>query len=96
MDLSAGRGVAVREFPMAAGFGFADYLLYLDRRAAGAKAHGTLTGVETRSAKYAAGLPEKLLAHKRPLPFLFESNRTEAPARRYGAICCRSAECTRC
>jgi type I restriction enzyme R subunit len=26
----------VREFPMKPGFGFADYLLYLDRRAAGA------------------------------------------------------------
>jgi hypothetical protein len=33
--LSAGRGIAVREFPMKSGFGFADYLLYLDRKAAG-------------------------------------------------------------
>lgn len=39
-----------------------------------AKGEGTLTGVEAQSAKYAAGLPEKLPAHKRPLPFLFESN----------------------
>ena len=30
MNLSASRGVAVREFPMAAGHGFADYLLFLD------------------------------------------------------------------
>jgi len=36
LDLMAGRGVAVREFAMKPGFGFADYLLYLNRRAAGA------------------------------------------------------------
>src|ERR1017187_3187094 len=79
LDLSAGRGVAAREFPMKAGFGFADYLLYVDRKAAGAveaKAEGTLTGVEAQSAKYAAGLPDNLPAHRRPLPFLFESNGT--------------------
>src|SRR5438046_7353784 len=77
LDLTAGRGIAVREFPMKSGFGFADYLLYLDRRAIGAveaKPEGTLTGVEAQSAKYAAGLPDNLPAHKRPLPFLFESN----------------------
>lgn len=77
MDLTAGRGIAVREFPMRSGFGFADYLLYIDRKAAGAveaKAEGTLTGVEAQSAKYAAGLPENLPAHRRPLPFLFEAN----------------------
>jgi type I restriction enzyme R subunit len=79
LDLTAGRGVAVREFPMKSGFGFADYLLYLDRKAVGAveaKAGGTLTGVEAQSAKYAAGLPDNLPAHRRPLPFLFESNGT--------------------
>jgi type I restriction enzyme R subunit len=77
LDLTAGRGIAVREFPMKSGFGFADYLLYLDRKALGAveaKAGGTLTGVEAQSAKYAAGLPDNLPAHRRPLPFLFESN----------------------
>ena len=77
LDLTAGRGIAVREFPMKSGFGFADYLLYLDRKALGAveaKAAGALTGVEAQSAKYAAGLPENLPAHRRPLPFLFESN----------------------
>jgi type I restriction enzyme R subunit len=77
IDLSATRGIAVREFPMKPGFGFADYLLYVDRKAAGAieaKAHGTLTGVETQSARYAAGLPDNLPAHRRPLPFLFEAN----------------------
>ena len=77
LDLTAGRGIAVREFPMKPGFGFADYLLYVDRKAAGAveaKPTGTLTGVEAQSAKYAAGLPDNLPAHRRPLPFLFESN----------------------
>ncbi len=77
LDLTAGRGIAVREFPMKSGFGFADYLLYLDRKALGAveaKAGGALTGVEAQSAKYAAGLPANLPAHRRPLPFLFESN----------------------
>jgi type I restriction enzyme R subunit len=77
LDLTVGRGIAVREFRMKRGFGFADYLLYLDRQAIGAveaKAEGTLTGVEAQSAKYAAGLPEGLPAHRRPLPFLLESN----------------------
>ena len=77
IDLTAGRGVAVREFPMKSGFGFADYLLYIDRKAVGAieaKGGGTLTGVEPQSAKYGAGLPDNLPAHHRPLPFLFESN----------------------
>lgn len=77
LDLTAGRGISVREFPMRSGFGFADYLIYLDRKAVGAveaKAEGTLTGVEAQSAKYAAGLPDNLPAHKRPPPFLFESN----------------------
>ena len=77
LDLTFGLGIAVREFPMKPGFGFADYLLYLDRKAVGAieaKATGTLTGVEPQTAKYAAGLPDNLPAHHRPLPFLFESN----------------------
>ena len=77
IDLTAGRGIAVREFQMKTGFGFADYLLYLDRKALGAveaKPDGTLTGVEAQSAKYAAGLPDNVPAQRRPLPFLFESN----------------------
>jgi hypothetical protein len=36
LDLTVGRGIAVREFPMKYGFGHADYLLYLDGKAAGA------------------------------------------------------------
>ena len=77
LDLTAGRGIAVREFSLKRGHGEADYLLYVDRKAIGAieaKAEGTLTGVEAQSAKYGAGLPDNLSAHRRPLPFLFESN----------------------
>jgi type I restriction enzyme R subunit len=32
LDLTAGRGIAVGEFRMKSGFGFADYLLYVDAR----------------------------------------------------------------
>ena len=53
----ASRGVAVREFPLRHGHGFADYLLYVDGRAAGvveAKPAGhTLTGVESQSGNMA-------------------------------------------
>lgn len=75
MDISAGLGVAVREFPLKSGF--ADYLLYLDARAVGvveAKPEGhTLTGVETQSAKYQEGLPAGLPHFVLPLPFAYES-----------------------
>lgn len=43
MDLGAGRGVAVREFPMAQGHGDADNLLFVVEVK---KAGSTLTGVE--------------------------------------------------
>ena len=33
--IHAARGVALREFPLNPGFGFADYLLYIDGKAAG-------------------------------------------------------------
>ena len=60
-DLHAAQGVAIREFPLATGFGFADYLLYVDGKACGvieAKKRGaTLTGVESQSTRYAQGLP---------------------------------------
>jgi len=80
-NLHAARGVALREFPLQAGFGFADYLLYVDGRACGvieAKKPGvTLTGVESQSARYAQGLPAVLPAWCRPLPFLYESTGIE-------------------
>ena len=77
LDLSAGRGLAVAEFPLKPGFGTADYMLYVDRMAAGvveAKAAGALTGAEAQSLKYSRGMPDGLAVHERPLPFLFESN----------------------
>lgn len=80
-NLSAARGVAVREFPLVRGHGFADYLLYVDGKAAGvveAKKEGeTLTGVELQATKYSEGLPPALPAHIRPLPFLYQSTGVE-------------------
>ena len=80
-NLYAGRGVAVREFGLKPGQGTADYLLYVDRQAAGvveAKPAGyTLTGVETQSGKYSDGLPDTLPAHRKPLPFLYETTGAE-------------------
>ena len=79
--LGAARGVAVREFPMAPGHGRADYLLFIDRKAAGAieakKAGATLTGVEWQSAKYTTGLPPEMDAWGSPLPFAYESTGIE-------------------
>jgi len=75
MNLSAGVGIAVREFRLKSGF--ADYLLYVDRKAIGvieAKPAGyTLTGVETQSAKYVDGLSDQVLHFRLPLPFAYES-----------------------
>jgi type I restriction enzyme R subunit len=76
-DLHAARGVALREFPLNEGYGFADDLQYVDGKAAGvieAKKQGaTLTGVEAQSGRYAQGLPASLPAWRRPLPFIYES-----------------------
>lgn len=79
MNLGAGRGVAVREFPMVEGHGHADYLLFVDRRAVGvveAKKKGpTLTGVEWQSAMYTTGLPDNVPALTKPLAFPAASRR---------------------
>ena len=81
LNLHAARGVAVREFPLAPGYGFADYLLYVDAQAAGVieakKAGTTLSGVEPQAVKYADGLPPALPAPVRPLPFLYQSTGDE-------------------
>jgi type I restriction enzyme R subunit len=80
-DLHAAPGVALREFKLEAGHGFADYLLYVGGKACGvieAKKQGTpLTGVEPQSARYAQGLPATLPAWRRPLPFVYESTGIE-------------------
>ena len=80
-NLRAATGVAIREFPLDASHGFADYLLYINGKACGvieAKKQGaTLSGVEVQSARYAQGLPASLPAWRRPLPFVFESTGVE-------------------
>ncbi len=80
-NITAGRGVAVSNFPLKPGHGFADYLLYLDGAAAGvveAKKEGaTLTGFEVQTVKYSEGLPEELKAYRRPLPFCYQSTGIE-------------------
>jgi type I restriction enzyme R subunit len=81
VNLHAAQGVAVREFPLKSGHGFADYLLYVNGKAAGvieAKKEGvTLTGVETQSDKYTRGLPDGLPHWHNPLPFAYESTGVE-------------------
>lgn len=75
MNISAGLGVAVREFPLATGA--ADYMLYADGRAFGvveAKHEGhSLTGVIGQSQKYLKGLPQNIPNYRLPLPFAYES-----------------------
>ncbi len=55
LNLTAGVGVAVREFPLK-GAGFADYMLFVERHAVGvieAKPEGTtLSGVSEQTEKY--------------------------------------------
>jgi len=81
VNLRASRGVAVTEFPLRQGYGHADYLLFVDGRAAGvveAKKEGTtLAGVETQTEKYGKGFPDSFPAAQRPLPFLYESTGVE-------------------
>lgn len=78
MNISAGLGVAVREFPL--NTGFADYMLYAEAKAIGvveAKPEGhALTGVEIQSAKYTSGLPAGLPHYHMPPPFAYESTGT--------------------
>jgi type I restriction enzyme R subunit len=79
LDLSAGLGIAVRNFTLKTGF--ADYMLFIDRKAAGvieAKPVGTtLGGVDWQSDKYTVGLPANLPSYLYPLPFAFESTGKE-------------------
>lgn len=81
VNLSAALGVAVREFVLKAPHGRADYLLFIDGKAAGvieAKKRGeTLTGVEWQSRRYQEGLPDALSAALRPLPFAYQSTGVE-------------------
>jgi type I restriction enzyme R subunit len=75
------RGVAIREFPLNSGYGFADYLLYVDGAPAGvieAKKEGeTLSGYEIQTEKYSVGLPNVLKPYRKPLPFCYQSTGIE-------------------
>ena len=79
MHITAGLGVAVREFPLTTGF--ADYMLYAHAKAIGsveAKPEGFgLMGVAEQSTKYSIGLPKSLPNWEVPLPFAYESTGTE-------------------
>lgn len=79
LNVGAGPGVAVREFPTDAGP--CDYLLFLDGKPAGvieAKKEGIpLTGVKAQTRDYAGKLPGWLHPPLRPLPFLYESTGAE-------------------
>ena len=80
-NVAACRGVAIREFPLKWGYGFADYLLYVDGASAGvveAKKEGeTLTGYEIQTEKYSVGLPAVLKPYRKPLPFCYQSTGIE-------------------
>jgi type I restriction enzyme, R subunit len=79
INLSAGRGIAIREGLLKGGE--ADYLLFGDGKALGtveAKPEGyTLVGVEEQSEKYGKGLLDIYPKWQDPLPFAYESNGVE-------------------
>jgi hypothetical protein len=81
VNLSAGRGVVIGNFPLEQGHSFADYLFYINGKAAGvieAKREGaTLTGVKIQSTKYSGGFPSTLPVYVRPLPFHSQSTGVE-------------------
>ncbi len=79
--VTAGPGVAVREFILEKGHGRVDYLLFVDGEPAGvieAKTEGTtLVEVEHESGKYVDGLPDWIKPPVHPLPFIYESTGAE-------------------
>lgn len=76
-NLSASRGVVIREFILEPPHGRVDYLCYVDGKAAGtieAKPEGyPLISVEPQTAQYVGGLPKDLPAWSDSLPFSYES-----------------------
>ncbi len=79
MNLGAGLGVAVREYPLSAGP--CDYLLIVDRKACGvveAKPEGvTLSGVADQAVNYQHQLPGHLANWGDPLRFDYEASGSE-------------------
>jgi len=75
------KGVAVEYFPMGAGVGEADYVLFVNGEACGiieAKKEGeTLIGKEPQTDKYAQGFPKDFQYVDLPLPFAYESSGSE-------------------
>ncbi len=85
MDLTAGIGVAVREFPTKTGP--VDYLLFANEKAIGTveakKAGTTLLGVEAQSQRYVKGFEELVKTRpvpywgEKPLPFAYQTTGVE-------------------
>ena len=79
LNLGAGVGVAVREYPLKSGF--ADYMLFVERHAVGvveAKPEGTtLSGVSEQTEKYLRNFHESIPHLGDVLPFAYESTGTE-------------------
>jgi type I restriction enzyme, R subunit len=79
LNLGASMGVAVREFPVSTGY--ADYMLFVDRRAAGvieAKPEGmTLSSAEYQSDKYLCLLSPDIRCFQNPLSFAYENTGVE-------------------
>jgi type I restriction enzyme R subunit len=81
VNLTAGPGVIVREFPLTGGLGYADYMIFIDGVPVGAleaKPEGyPLRSVEIQADKYTAGLAYDLRPPITPLPFRYVSTGTE-------------------
>lgn len=79
LNLGAGLGVAVREYPLATGP--CDYLLFVDRKACGvveAKPEGkTLSGVHEQASTYQQQLPGHIANWGDPLRFDYEASGSE-------------------
>ena len=79
LNLSAGLGIAIREFSLRTGT--ADYFLMVNREAVGvieAKPSGhSLLGVREQSEKYLTGMDDSLPVARSPLPFHYETTGTE-------------------
>lgn len=79
LDLGAGRGIAVREFPLS--IESADYALFIDENPVGVveakKAGWALRGVTEQSEKYLQGLYKKFPNSPRMPPFSYETTGIE-------------------
>lgn len=79
LNLSAGFGIAVREYPTSNGL--ADYAIFIDKKIAGvieAKAEGhTLGGVDWQSEKYIEGIGDRIPRVAPTIPFIYETTGDE-------------------